>query len=385
MLQGDRGHGERLAVLLVAVVGGLSLVTGVANLAATTRFELVAQFVPEVVRTAVALTGAFTGFTTLLVAYGLKRRLRSAWLAAVVLLPVTALQGVVQSSPLSLPLVVLSVAAMPTLVVHRHGFRRATALSTSQKAAALTLAAVLTYGTVGGFVLRDDFANLATPLDAFYYTVVTASTVGYGDVAPLSATARTFSLSLIVVGTAGFALAIAAVITPGIEARLTSALGKMTASQLELLEDHVIVLGYGELTEPVLSELEGTVDYVVVTDDAAAASRLGERGVDVVQADPSDESSLEKVRIGEAVAVVAATNDDGADALAVLTARQLNPDVRVVAAATERENVEKLRRAGADAVVSPASIAGHMLVESALGGADAEAVAAELLDGGDAE
>ena len=98
-------------------------------------------------------------------------------------------------------------------------------------------------------------------------------------------------------------------------------------------------------------------------------------------ADPSDEHALERAGIDRARAVVAASADDGADALSVLTARQLNPEVRIVAAATSRENLPKLRRAGANAVISPATIGGHLLVRSAFGDADANDLATRLLDG----
>ena len=75
-----------------------------------------------------------------------------------------------------------------------------------------------------------------------------------------------------------------------------------------------------------------------------------------------------------------ATNDDAQDALAVLTARHLNPAVTIVAAATNRENVEKHRRAGADTVISPASIGGHLLVESAFGRGDTGVAARQIVE-----
>jgi voltage-gated potassium channel len=149
----------------------------------------------------------------------------------------------------------------------------------------------------------------------------------------------------------------------------------MTRTELELLRDHLIVLGYSDLTEPILAELEGRVDVVVITEDEPTASKLADRGYDVFVADPTDEPILQRAQIAAATAVVAATDDDADDALAVLTARQLDSDVRIVSAATERENVEKLKRAGADAVISPATIVGHLLVEAALSGANAEEVA----------
>jgi voltage-gated potassium channel len=197
-------------------------------------------------------------------------------------------------------------------------------------------------------------------------------------VTPLTPVARLFGMSVVVLGTASFAVALGSLLGPLVEARLSTALGRMSEKQLALLDDHVIVLGYGDLTEPILQELDGQAEFVVVTPDATVAAQLDDRGYSVLTADPSDEDPLRRAGIEDARAVVAATNDDAQDALAVLTARALASETRIVAAVTERENVDKLRRAGADAVVSPAVIGGHLLVEEALGGDSAEAVAARL-------
>jgi voltage-gated potassium channel len=153
----------------------------------------------------------------------------------------------------------------------------------------------------------------------------------------------------------------------------------MTESQLDLLENHVLVLGYGDLTEPILEELSDGATVLIVTPEQERARMLTERGYDVLTADPSDEESLTRANVADARAVVAATNDDAGDALAILTARQLNPDLRIVAAATHRENVNKLKRAGADTVISPASIGGRLLAQSALGGHGTEEIAERLL------
>jgi len=142
----------------------------------------------------------------------------------------------------------------------------------------------------------------------------------------------------------------------------------MTDSQLQLLDEHLLVLGYGELTEPIVDELADTGhEFVVVTNDQEAATALTNRDLPVVTGDPSDEDPLQRAKIDRATAALVATNHDAEDALTVLTARQLAPGARIVAAATDRENVEKLERAGADAVISPAQLGGHLLVRSALG------------------
>jgi voltage-gated potassium channel len=237
------------------------------------------------------------------------------------------------------------------------------------------------YGTAGTWALREEFPAVNTVTDAFWYTLVTASTVGYGDISPATEIGKVFGISVVLLGTASFAIALGALLGPALEARFARVLGQMTDSDLELLEDHVLVLGYGDLTEPIVTELlDGEVEFVVVTPDKDRTTELNDREIPVVTADPSDDEPLHRARIEDARAIVVATNDDAQDALAILTARQLRPDARIVAAATDLENVQKLRRAGANTVISPASIGGHLLVESALGAEDTERLADELLE-----
>lgn len=269
----------------------------------------------------------------------------------------------------------------PVILLHRSRFDRPLSLSAVQIAAGLALAGVQVYGTIGAWALRDEFTNLETLLDAFYFALVTASTVGYGDITPTSQEARLFGMSVLVLGTASFAIAVAVLLGPAIEGRFVKALGLMTTSELETLENHVIVAGYGDLTEPVITELEANdVDFVVLASNPAAVEQHQDRDRNVVSGDPGDEASLRRVGIDRAAAVVASTNDDGEDALSILTVRQISPEIRIVASATERENEAKLRNAGADAVISPAVIGGQLLVRSAMGNEDAETMIEELLE-----
>lgn len=144
--------------------------------------------------------------------------------------------------------------------------------------------------------------------------------------------------------------------------------------------DHIVVLGYGDLVEPILVELnDADVPFVVITADPAVAETLTDRGIRIIVGDPSDESSVVAADLKQARAVVAATNDDAEDALAILTARRYNPDVRIVAAAINRENIAKLKRAGASIVISPARIGGQLLVRSALGDTGVEELADRIL------
>ncbi|WP_254840659.1 NAD-binding protein [Natronomonas marina] len=369
----------RAAVLLTAIAAVLSVLTGIVNIGATEVSGPLASFVPTTAARAAGFTGTMTGFLLLFGAYGLRRGYRMAWLSAVVLLPVTAAQGLVQSSILSFPLVVLSVVSIPAVAANRRYFDRRVNLGLSQLASLAAIVGVQLYGTVGTYALREEFAGVNTVLDAFYFTLVTASTVGYGDTTATTQVGRLFSMSVLLAGVASFAVALGTLLGPLIEARLATALGNMTDRQLELLDDHYVLAGYGDLTEPILESL-GDVPAVVITNDPETAKRLNERGIEVVTGDPSDEEPQQRVHVERAAALFAATEDDAQDALAILTARELNPDLRIVAAATDRENVPKLRRAGADAVLSPAVLGGRLLVESALGDDDPERAIERLLD-----
>lgn len=371
-----RGYlGARAAVVLTFAVAGLSVATGVANINAQTVTGPLAPFVPPIVRQTAGFTGSLTGFLMLANAVALRRGYRLGWTTTVVLLPVTAAQGLLQASSASIPLVVASALALPAVALNRGRFDREFDPSPVQLAAAAALVGAQAYGTVGAFALRESFTGVDSLTDAFYFTIVTGSTVGYGDVTATTESARLFTVSVLLVSVSSFAVALGVLLTPAIEARLTRALGRVTGTQLDLLDDHVLVLGYGDLTEPIVSELEGR-QFLVITPTESSVRELRDRGVEALQADPSDEATLLRAGVERARAVVAATNDDAEDALAILTARQLNPEVRIVAAVTGRENVTKLERAGADTVISPAAIGGRLLVRSALGDrATGEAVA----------
>ncbi len=370
--------GARSAVVLTTFAAVLSLATGLANITAGVVFGPLSPYIPDVFQQTAGFTGTLTGFLLLVSAWQLRRRLRFGWYGTVVLLPVSAIQGIVQASVYSFPLVVFSILALPIVGLNYSKFDRPITFSNTQIAALLALTGTLAYGTLGSYALRQEFAEIDSITDAFYYTIVTASTVGYGDITPQTEEATLFTISLVVLGTASFAVALGSVLGPAIEARFARALGTMKESEYELFEDHVVVLGYGELTEPLLENLHDECTFVVVTEDSERAKRLRDREINVYVGNQSDEQPLNDVAIGEARAVIVATNNDAEDALSILTARQLNPTARIVAAATSRNNIDKLRHAGADTVLSPAVIGGRLLVRSALTEDNVEQLADDL-------
>lgn len=363
--------GARTTVVLTGTLTLLAFVTGLSNLsqAAVALEGPLAGVLPSGAgKPFVQFGGVLFAFVLGLVTVGLQRRKRVAWLVAVVVLPALAALPLMTLQPTELPLLLVVAVTFPLLVWNREQFAQSFDLSPLQIAALSAIVGVLLYGTVGAYGLREDFTAIDTWGDAFYYVIVTIATVGYGDITPTSSVAKWFSLSVILFGTGAFTVAVGALIGPAIESRMAAAFGNMTASELTLLEDHVVVLGYGDVTESLLDELEAETDLVVVTPDQETASRLNADGVNVLTDDPTDESVLRDARVDAARGVVVGSDDDARDVLAVLATRNVDPDVRVVAAANDAKHVTKLEAVGADEVINPLELGGTLLGRSILDG-----------------
>ena len=368
----------KMAVVLTGAGAVLTFVTGLSHLSRPAmHFDGPLVAVLPVDPGLLQFTGVLIAFVLTGLVFGLRRRKRLAWYLSLFALPTALLLPLTTFRTTDVPLLVIVALAVPVLVINGDAFDRRVELSSLQIASLSSILGVGVYGTVGSYVLRDQFAELDTWGDSVYYVIVTIATVGYGDITPLSTGAKWFSLSVILFGTGAFTVAIGALIVPAIEKRMAAAVGTMTPSDLTLFEDHVLVLGSGELTAPLLETLLAETDVVVVTSDSEAAAHLETENVDVLTDDPTDEAVLETARIDEAAGVVVATQDDARDVLAILAARNANPAVRIVAAAADRRHLEKLEQVGADEVISPTTIGGRLLGRSVLDGTSAE----DILEG----
>lgn len=359
--------GAKPAVVLTGLITLLAFVTGLSNLSqpGLTVDGPLAVVVPVSAEFA-RFAGVLFAFLLGPVTVGLQRRKRIAWRAAMFLLPGLALLPLTTLDTTDIPLLLGVVLTYPLLVVNRDGFDQTVDLSPLQIASLSSILGVGLYGAVGAYGLRNQFLELDTWGDAVYYVIVTIATVGYGDITPVTSEAKWFSLSIILLGTGAFSIAVGALVGPAIESRMANAFGNMTASDLRLLEDHVVVLGYGEVTESLLEELSGETDIVVVTPDSDVASTLDDEGINVLTEDPTDEAVLTDAQVASARSVVVGSHDDARDVLAVIATKNVNPDVHIVAAANEEKHVDKLESVGADRVINLGTIGGQLIGRAVL-------------------
>jgi voltage-gated potassium channel len=222
---------------------------------------------------------------------------------------------------------------------------------------------VLAGGTTGYIVIEGWGA-----WDAFYMTVTTVATVGFQEVHPLSRSGQVFTILLIVsgVGTAFYTATLLAtiIVEGGLQRGFEQ---RRVARMLERVRDHFILCGYGRIGSIIADELHSQgVPFVVVEQDPERVHTVLERGWIALAADASREEVLQRAGIQRARGLIAAVGTDAENVYTVLTARVMRPDLFIIARVESDDAERKLRRAGADRVISPYRIGAAHMAQTAL-------------------
>jgi len=228
---------------------------------------------------------------------------------------------------------------------------------------AALIALVLLTGTIG-FSVIDGYP----PFDAFYMTLITVSTVGYAEIHPLSHAGRIFNSFVIFFGVITMFFAIGAMTQSIIELELGEYFGKRrTRRMIEKLENHFIICGFGRVGRNAALELKRTgVPFVIVDRDPERAERAIQSGMLAVAADSTRDDTLRAVGVARARGLISALATDADNLFVILSAKNLNPKLYVATRAAEEEAEQKLRRAGADALFAPYTMAGYRLAQAVL-------------------
>lgn len=230
----------------------------------------------------------------------------------------------------------------------------------------LMLAIILTVLSLGigmaGFIIIEGY----TPMEAFYMTIITVSTTGFGEVKPLSEGGRLFVSLYILYNLVVVAYLVSVLTQYLFDGELRNLLKMfMTDQEIRHIQGHVIVCGFGRNGSKAYHELRANGAKVVIIEQSqelmrAHADALGD-AVPVVFGDATADETLRQAGIERAQALISALPKDADNVFVTLTARELNPQLKIIARASLKTSESKLLRAGADSVVMPDEIGGsHM-------------------------
>lgn len=226
--------------------------------------------------------------------------------------------------------------------------------------ALVLLAGVVVLGTAGFHYIEG------WPwFDGFYMTITTMTTVGYGEIHPLSHIGRVFNSFLILASVVAGGFTIAAITQALLEFEFGKVFGRRRMErELAKLSGHYIICGAGRVGRTVARELRARgQSCVIIEREAARADWAEDEKIPVIIGNASSEENLRKARIESARGLVAAVSSDAENLYIVLTARGFRADLKIIARASEEEATSKLLRAGASQVLSPYYFIGHRIAQ----------------------
>ena len=207
-----------------------------------------------------------------------------------------------------------------------------------------------------------------TWFDGFYMVLTTITTIGYGELHPLTRGGRFFNSFIIIAGVGLLLMLTGGAAQALLEFELESVFGRRRMERdISRLSGHYIICGAGRVGRSVARELvRKPIPFVVIDTDELKLKRYADTGWLMLQGDATQESVLQQARVEQAKGLVAATTADAVNIYVILTARELNPNLKIIARASEESAEKHLLTAGADSVVSPYNFAGYRIAQTFL-------------------
>ena len=221
--------------------------------------------------------------------------------------------------------------------------------------------------------------------DSLYMTVMTVTTVGYGTPHPLSPHGQAFAIFFMIIGVGAAGYALSSGVQALVQSEIVATFGERRRyREMSKLHDHFIICGAGRVGSRIIREMQRAgVPFIAVEKDTQKVANLGGRASHVLVRDATLEDTLREAGVERARGLAACLPDDADNVYVVLTARDLNKNLYIVARAVEEQAEPKLIKAGANRVVAPTIIASHRMAQALIRPAVADfmdSIAAENLD-----
>lgn len=295
---------------------------------------------------------------------GLQLRSRVAWLLTLILLGTVTLLQIKNQAQYPWWVYFDGVLLLALLLSYRSFSRSSVAAGTLYALAATLM--LLFYAVFGSYYLGSDFNppidDLAT---ALYFAVVTMTTVGYGDILPVSVESRMFTISVIVLGITVFATSLGAVIGPAV----TLSVNRIVNRRERRMErkDHFIVIGNTALARNTFQEIrKRALPATLVLVEAPPTNEFDD-DVDILVGDASDTAVLRRAGAEDARAVLAMRDDDSENAFIVLALKELRTRAKSVAAVNDTKNYKRIQSVQPDMIVAPQILGGELLAMALAG------------------
>jgi len=225
------------------------------------------------------------------------------------------------------------------------------------------LVAIIVVGT-GGYIIIEGWSFL----DALYMTIITITTVGYDEIHPVGTGGQIFSIFLIIGGVGGALYTLTGIIGYIIEGHFGTTLERRRMkNRITRLKEHFILCGYGRVGEQIARKFkEEEIPFIIIDNRPECIARVEQTDYLYLQGDAASDEVLREAGIGQARGLVAAVGNDADNIYITLSARGLCPDLFIEARASGEEAETKLKRAGANRIVSPHRISGRRMAMLAL-------------------
>lgn len=222
---------------------------------------------------------------------------------------------------------------------------------------------IIAIGTAG-YMLIEDYSLF----DGIYMSIITITTVGYGEIKPLSALGRVFTSFLILAGFASFAFAGHTFVETMLEKVWGDKLEKnKIKKKISALKSHFIICGFGRVGAAAAEIFKNALtDFVIIESDREHCEKIRQQGYLFIEGDATREKFLREANIKTSKGLIALLNSDPGNLFIALSARELNPTLHIIARAEDSSSEKKILRAGADSVISPFINAGKQIANNML-------------------
>ncbi len=311
------------------------------------------------------LPQAVPALILIVMSVGILLRSQFAWIITVIFLCISiAIDLLTHSGHNRAALITSDILLLVPLVFYRHVFQKRSIASTTIFAVT-SLILLMGYAVLVALKLGDQFEpHITTLTTAFYFAVETMSTVGYGDIAPITEKARLFVVSIIVLGITVFATTLSTIVLPIFNNHLRRLLqrGKQTMER----SNHFIIVGDSALARNSYKIFRTKGQQVSMILATAPEHSMFDND-DIIVGDGSDTDVLKNACADRAAAVMALGNDDAENAFVILAAKELEGGHKTVISVSDSKNLNRVRRVKPDLVISPQILGGEVLALALLG------------------